>query len=289
MNAFIRFFALLSAFFTIIFSPSTTYEKKGEVTVLTYNILYDKLTDSRLHGVTELIREASPDSFGCQEVKPMSKQYLTDAFGEYDSFFVSDETSDVQYNALFWRKDRFTAVEKKSVFLSKTPDKPSTGWDARDRRMLQWVVLQDKETGCRYVHANTHLDNVGNEAKNESVKLIEKYLGGYDCPVVVSGDFNCRSTGTPIKNFLSMGWQNTMNMSGISSSTDTYHGYADKDKKKSPIDYIFVKGAFGASEWTINRGQLDGQYPSDHFPLSVRVCFDYTITAKQNYRWLKQQ
>lgn len=70
-----RFFALIIAFFTMLFSPSTTFEKKADIKVMTYNILCDDLTDTRLDAVLQQIRAVMPDSFGTQDVKEKSKKY----------------------------------------------------------------------------------------------------------------------------------------------------------------------------------------------------------------------
>lgn len=287
MSFFTRLFALISAFFTMVFSPSTTFEKHIDVRVLTYNISFDNLTYERLDAVAQQITAVDPDCFGCQEVKNDSKPFLESRFSDYDSFMVSDETTNTTYNALFWRKSRFTKTDSGSIFLSTIPDKPSTGWDANHRRMLQWVVLRDNKTGFTFVHANVHLDNGGETSRNESIKLINKYLSVYDCPVIISGDFNCRYTGDTIKNFMNMGWQNTMNLSGLTWSTDTYHGYTGSDTNHSPIDHIFVKGNISASDWTIHKEKYNGMYPSDHFALSVNLKIGYTITAKENYEFIK--
>lgn len=287
MNFFTRLIALITAFFTMLFTPSAIIEKRIDIKVLTFNISFDNLTETRLDALAQQIRAASPDCFGLQEVKNGSKPYLESAFHDYDSFMVSDETENTTYNALFWLKDRFTKIETKYIFLSTTPNKPSTGWGANHRRMLQWVVLEDKKTGVIFVHANVHLDNGGDTSRNESVKLIDKYLSEYEYPVIVSGDFNCRYTGDTIKSFKAMGWENTMNLSGKTSSTDTYHGYNGSDVSHSPIDHIFVKGDISASNWNIHKEKYNDIYPSDHFALSVKLSLKRSFTAKENYNFIK--
>lgn len=289
MSGFTRFIALISAFFTMIFSPSTTFEKKVNIKVMTYNIYYSDLSETRLDAITQQVKAVLPDSFGTQEVKNISKDYLDKNLPEYESYAVSDQDGDdISYNVLYWLKSKYTKVDEGYIFLSKTPDTPSKGWDARHPRMLQWVVLENKETGFRYVHANTHLDHVGTQARMESVKLINEYISSFEYPTIVSGDFNCRYTGNEIKTFKSLGWQNTMNMSGIERSTDTFHDYNGSDANHSPIDHIFVKGVNAAKNWTIHREMYNGIYPSDHFALSVELELSYTITAKQNYNFIKE-
>lgn len=129
---------------------------------------------------------------------------------------------------------------------------------------------------------------MGYNARLEFVRLIEKYLSGFKYPTIVSGDFNCCYTGEEIKTLKSLGWQNTMNMSGIESSTDTYHANNGSDISHSPIGNIFVKGVSSAKNRTIHKEKYNGIYPSDHFALSVELHSSYTINAKENYELIKQ-
>lgn len=288
MSSFTSFFALIAALFTMIFAPGKTFEKQEILTVMTFNIYYDNLTETRLESVLGQIKSVMPDSFGLQELKNTSNDYFKANLKEYRYEVVSDESgSRVQYNGIFWLDNKFTRVDGGHIFLSTTPDKPSTGWGAKHRRMLQWVVLEDKETGFRYVHANTHLDNKGEESRNESARMINETLGKMSYPVVLTGDFNTYETDDCIQSLLANGWKNTMTLSGVASSTGTYHGCINADLATTPIDFIFVKGAKQASDWKVHREKNGNNYISDHYAVSTSLTFNFNVSAKKNYEMLK--
>lgn len=50
--------------------------------------------------------------------------------------------------------------------------------------------------------------------------------------------------------------------------SNTYHRFAGRVKAgRSPIDYIFASQEFEILSSRISTFSLDGEYPSDHFPL----------------------
>ena len=98
-------------------------------------------------------------------------------------------------NAVFWRKDKYTAVDKDTFWLSETPDTQSKYDGAGCNRICTWVLLRETETGKLLLHMNTHLDNASSEAANFGARLImqrmqalsEKYP---QAQIVLAGDFN---------------------------------------------------------------------------------------------------
>lgn len=98
-------------------------------------------------------------------------------------------------NAVFWRKDKYTAVDKDTFWLSETPDTQSKYDGAGCNRICTWVLLRETETGKLLLHMNTHLDNASSEAANFGARLImqrmqalsEKYP---QAQIVLTGDFN---------------------------------------------------------------------------------------------------
>lgn len=288
MSAFTRFFALIIAFFTMIFNPGKTYEVRETVKAMTYNISCDELTDERLDAVKQQIEYVSPDVFGLQEIKSSSKSYIAKELKKYSSVTVSDmDIGNETYIGIYWLNEKYDKISSGSIYLSKTPNIVSKSWDARHTRMMVWTLLENKETGFKFIAADTHLDHVGATARAESLKLIDKTLKQFDCPVIVVGDFNCRYTGAELPVFTDLGWVNTINLSGVNKSTDTFHNYDGSDANHSPIDHIFVNKAESATNWQVHKEKYNGRYPSDHFALSVEITFNSKLTAKQNYELIK--
>ncbi|CAI4219573.1 unnamed protein product [Parascedosporium putredinis] len=74
------------------------------------------------------------------------------------------------------------------------------GWDAAYTRISTIAVFEHKETGVRWIAANTHLDNEGPVARAQGVKFITsriRHLQSIWGPLGVSltGDFNCPPGG----------------------------------------------------------------------------------------------
>ena len=51
----------------------------------------------------------------------------------------------------------------------------------------------------------------------------------------------------------------------------TYHGYRAPAADGARIDWVLVRGVAAVASATIHTFAKDGQYPSDHFPVSARV------------------
>ena len=202
------FFTLLSSIFGIAQSkPDNTsviqgFEAKEEsvMRVMSFNIRCTNVgSDSwedRIGIVSQTMLESEADSIGVQEATPEWMATLKETVGEkyaYVGVGRDDGDNEGEYSAVFYLKDKYTAVDSGTFWLSETPDKVSFGWDAACRRVCTWVVLENKETGEKYVHLNSHFDHVGITARKYSVDLILNKASEYaDLPVVFTADMNVR-------------------------------------------------------------------------------------------------
>lgn len=66
-----------------------------------------------------------------------------------------------EFNAVFFRSDRFELLDSGVFWLSENPETPgSKGWDGACERLATWTVLRDK-SGGELLFINTHLDHIG--------------------------------------------------------------------------------------------------------------------------------
>ena len=181
MKTLTRILALaLVVIFAACGTPETAHYK-----VISYNIrvLTPHDTDSlhwdiRKPATITMIEQEQPDIFGLQEsfleqtryVEAECQQYVRIGVGENDE----DPASEV--NAIFYLRDKFELLEKKSIWLSETPDTCSRGWDADYNRMATFVTLRDKNNGKELTYINTHFDHVGRVARIESAKMIAERI-----------------------------------------------------------------------------------------------------------------
>ena len=112
-----------------------------------------------------------------------------------------------EYSPIFFRLSRWDLLEWETVWLSKTPSKPSKDWDAASIRILTIGVFKHKESKKIVVAMNTHLDDQGGESRLEAAKIILQQIDRYTkgkwdarvAGVYLAGDLNSRPEGRAYK------------------------------------------------------------------------------------------
>ncbi|CAG8508461.1 3921_t:CDS:2 [Acaulospora colombiana] len=186
-----------------------------------------------------------------------------------------------EFVPIFYNTRRVELLESKNFWLSKTPDVPSKGWDAG---------LPHTFTNSTFFFLNTHLDDRGHIAREESAKLIlEKYrelLKISSDAVVLTGDFNCKESDEPYR--IITGKRETglkfpilrdtryeISRPKTTSFGDSYTftGFSP-DVEPVRIDFIFASdnALSNGSVKVLNHGVMsnrydDGMYISDHRPV----------------------
>lgn len=277
---------------TVASSQEPVKELLGlDLTVVTSNVRYDNEEDgenrwdNRKDALAAEILSADPDIIGTQECLHHQRNYLKEQFKGYETVGVAreDGKEDGEYSAIFYRKDRFKAIECGNFWLSETPDVPSLGWDAACIRIASWAFLEEKTTGKRFFFVNTHLDHVGAVARREGVNLLcrkAKEIGG-DCPMVITGDFNSQKESPDIQYVKSVGLIHTLDIAkekkaGIAS----FHGFKGLDDmakfipeqaRPAVIDYIFISEGTCSYYEIMPEKSPDGRFVSDHCPVTAKV------------------
>lgn len=274
MKTLTRIFAFaLAVIFTACGTPETARYK-----VISYNIRvltpYD--TDSlhwdvRKPATITMIEQEQPDIFGLQEsfleqtryVEAECPQYVRIGVGENDE----DPASEV--NAIFYLRDKFDLLEKKSIWLSETPDTCSRGWDADYNRMATFVTLRDKNNGKELTYINTHFDHLGRVARVESAKMIAERIKSLQTAgrkaIIVGGDFNSELADSlliPMQEVLGYARHDspvTDNKGSFNNWGRAAEGYI--------IDHIFYTGVT-PQEYRSLDGNYGAPYISDHYPIA---------------------
>ncbi len=106
-----------------------------------------------------------------------------------------------EYNAIYYKKDKFTLLDSDQVWLAEgLPSLPTKGWDASLNRIITWGKFRDNSTYQEFYLFNTHFDHKGPIAKVESAKAMRGLV--FDTiinnkiitPTFLSGDFNSSPT-----------------------------------------------------------------------------------------------
>ncbi|CAG8512612.1 11129_t:CDS:2 [Diversispora eburnea] len=191
--------------------------------------------------------------------------------------------------------------ESMNIWLSETPDVPgSVGWDAILPRIVTQARFQDLLTNSIFWWFNTHFDNEGRIAREESAKLIMKnshdLLESDSETLILTGDFNCEEKDKPYQlltgekyidkslkkeELFSDSRYEIMRPHAISfGHSNTFTGFSP-DVKPIRIDFILINdNALLKKKFVkvLNHGVMpnlydDGLYISDHRPVIADLLF----------------
>lgn len=181
-----------------------------------------------------------------------------------------------EYSAIFFNSKKFELLEENTFWLSKTPEKPSVGWDAAMERICTYTLFKDQSTDMEFWVFNTHFDHMGTKARKNSAKLILKKieeLTKNDAPIILMGDFNTESHEKPyriLQDALNDWFYGSSNIQN--SRLGTFNGF-EKQFEPKRIDYIFTKNICAKDYRQCFDTLHSGLYPSDHFPVSLEIDF----------------
>ena len=260
--------------------------KAQELAVMTYNIRYNNPGDGenawpqRRDYLISQIKFYGPDIFGVQEALPEQMEYLKEHFPDYTSLGDGrDGPNKGEFSAIFYNSTKLKLEKGGMFWLSTTPEKISTGWDAALPRICTYGLFSLKESGKMFWMFNTHFDHKGQQARVNSAQLIldkinESNTANY--PVVLTGDFNV-APDNPVYPTLTAQMLDAHEVSEIPAfgPEGTFNGFKHDTAVTQRIDYIFTsKSGFKVLKEGILTDSKNQKYPSDHFPVFAVLRFD---------------
>lgn len=286
---------LLALLFVVVFTckPLSAAEP---LKVMTFNIRYDggrrvsppetawstTTGPNRRDLVLEVIDQAAPDVLGLQEVRPNQLEDLKQHLTDYDVYSVGRDDGDKagEHCTIFYRRERFERTDQGTFWLCETPAEPGSQHpNAACPRVASWVQLKDRENDDQqFVFLNTHWDHVGKTARKFSAELIADRLAAMDLAdrAIVTGDTNAKPDSPAITGLLAderLRLVNTYRQAHPEVSDDelTFNGFRGATQGQS-IDYVFSAPKWKVLSAEIIRTHFDGVYPSDHYPVLVKLA-----------------
>ena len=257
-------------------------EKSEEATrVMSFNVRCkndgEQTITNRSKVALEVIKQYAPDSFGVQECTPRWKRILAlNLDGKYACVGAARDYYGpfAEYSSIYYLKDKYNCIDSGTFWLSETPEKRWTkSFDSACFRVASWALLEDKETGLRYTHINTHLDHVLNTTREAQMKVliecVNKVANG--SPIVMTGDFNDFEDS-----LVYAAARESFNDSKFAAKTSdegrTFTSYGTKKEDGTgAIDYIFISPEVEVDTYKIIRNTVQGIYPSDHYPIVADI------------------
>lgn len=254
------------------------------IEVMSFNLRYasDRKPNSwaeRRQATVELIRGHRPDVIGTQEGL---YHQLRDLERELPGYrFIGQGRrggSHGEFMAVFYRPERLDPREYDHFWLSDTPLQiGSRSFDADLPRMLTWIRFQDRRSGKSFFLFNTHFDHQSQNAREKSARLLLDHVDRLesDLPLILTGDFNAAAGKNRVHAMLTGKFTDTwITIHGSEQNPDTFHGFSGQESGRGRIDWILTRGAISCSATRILRDSLDGQFPSDHYPVSATLRLD---------------
>ena len=267
--------------------PKPQPKEYTDISVISFNIRVDNAADgtnvwrNRRDAVVTMIERERPMLLGLQEAQPHQITYLSEHCPDYAWYGLGRDTGKVppatdsyaaeETMAIFWRTAELELLDKGTFWLSETPDQVSKGLDASYRRTCTWAGFRHKKSGQTCYFFNTHLDNDGKVAREESIKLLVSRMKTINSKRRVSfltADFNSNVTDAcfaPLHVYMRDARANA----AVSDDYPSWNGYGASTGR---LDHVFFSGDnCTAREFRTLRGDYGVPYISDHYP--VAACF----------------
>jgi len=238
--------------------------------------------------VMDFLEAEKPDIVGTQEAMLIQLDAITAAFPHYKWVGVGRNHSALvdieEFCAVVYDTNRFTLEDNGTFWLSDTPDEPATKFSDNQEypRIVTWARLLDKTSGTSLYHFNTHYDlseedSIPQRSSALIVQRIQAIAG--DLPTTLSGDFN-ESLGAPAYQILvgDLAWEGTVGTLldpwtelGLPDTEGSFHSFTGIPTSDLRIDWLLHTNHYTPLEAVISHYNQDGSYPSDHFPVWMRV------------------
>jgi endonuclease/exonuclease/phosphatase family metal-dependent hydrolase len=246
--------------------------------VMSYNVRFGTADDgvyswpNRQDAAVAMIEDQRPAVFGVQEGLRFQLDFIAEKCPEYQYVGVGREDGEArgEHMAVFYDTTRVDLKDWGTYWLSETPDEPSKGWDAACKRTATWTLLYDKKTDKHFYFVDTHLDHVGEVAREKGLALVVERIGAMNpenYPMILLGDFNVYPDDPCLAGLRAV-MTDAREVAPVTSNESTYHGYGTVEK--APIDYIFYSGFAGCEEFArVTKPYLECPYVSDHYPVTA--------------------
>lgn len=263
----------------------------SDITVMSFNLKRTLLPfgphtwHKRADQAAGIIRQAAPDILGTQELTAATISDMERLLPEYG--WVGQGRGGGgrgEYTAVFFRRERFQALEWNTFWLSKTPERPSRDHTTPFPRICTWCRLEMTDAPGRTVDVyNTHLDHISYFARVRGLReILRRISARYQespGPMLLMGDFNATPTSRTLRRWIaadlrqSAGLMRDCYWALLQQDREigcSHHGFTGR-VKGAPIDYIFTSREVTLQQVDILRQRPQEGFPSDHYPVVAKI------------------
>lgn len=278
-------FMVLMVAFIIVLGITMPHQNSFAQTyqIATYNIRFDNANDlgnlwkDRSPHLINQIKFHKMDIIGTQEGLHHQLEDMKSAL-EFPYIGIGRDKGDTagEFSAIFYNPEKFTVLKQETFWLSESPHKPSKGWDAALNRVCTWGKFEDKIGNIFYVF-NIHYDHVGQQAREESSKLVVqkiKEINKEGHAAIFMGDFNVTPDNpayATVLNHSNLKDSRLVSQTPSIGNQGTFNGFNWERLPSGIIDHIFVSPEINVLRHGILTDNYGLKYPSDHFPVMIEI------------------
>jgi endonuclease/exonuclease/phosphatase family metal-dependent hydrolase len=273
----------------VVADTTETKPNSGTLKILTCNIRLplpeDEATgngwNARREFCAEVIAKQKADLICLQECREVQLAYLLSKMPGWQAFGLRHpDIGFDRVNPILFPQSRFELTTSGGFWLSETPHiEGSKSWDSARGRFCNWVQLADRAASGELRLWNTHLDHIGQVARERAATLIVDAARALptSLPQLLAGDFNAGAEHPAIKAVKAVGWIDTYAaVHGEADPGFTAHrflgpAFAKQANRSRKIDWIFCRTGAKTLAAEIIRDQRGGRFPSDHYFVSATV------------------
>jgi endonuclease/exonuclease/phosphatase family metal-dependent hydrolase len=207
----------------------------SDIRIVTYNVLTEKWggteTSARSEVFGAFLDVYKPDVVGVQELCEKWRKYLPDHLGDYKLIGTVREDKGFSYSAIVYNAAKYEVLAQGCETYSYHA--------SAECRNMSWAVFMDPKTGVKFAFISTHWDFGDEDNKQKMRKVqaeemtakIKSLKAEHNCPVIITGDFNCNNSSSSYKYF--------MEINGMTNAL-TNSEYYYNSKGTSSIDFVMI-------------------------------------------------
>ena len=201
-----------------------------------------------------------------QEAQPSSIAALEKLIGDtYAYVTLERDKASAESTPIWYNKNKYNLIESGSGWLSETPNVMSKLKSSEYYRVYVYVVLENKETGARFVHVNTHLDFAAAQQAQVSI-LLAQTLHLAHMPMFYTADWNFTTGEAPYNMVQSSGFIDASIMTENTMSGATMVG------GNGEIDFCFTSPLnTSVDSYRVINDHEFSETSSDHYPIFVEL------------------
>ena len=228
----------------------------------------------RQNAVLAMISKEMPDVMGLQGVLRDQMEVIDQKFvHQYRHLGISagNGRGRGQFTTIYYNPNKLDLIGFYTRWLSESPYRSSRSWDAKENQIVTYAHFRVKQTKKEFYYFNTRLDSHGEKSRQESIKLIAKWIKDSvpeNGVVILGGDMQTTMDSHIFDTLYSIGMKMARTEAPQTDYYNSYNGFGSENG--AILDHFFIKGVPVKRFSTLNRSySKKTRYISNHYPIKI--------------------